>query len=244
MKIAICNANQAILSQLHRHIQDSASIFGSNAEVHFFTDPLELWSTLHRGTTYIAVILDIDISGINGFEMGKAIKRRCRDTKIIFVTENMDYAVLGYTIPAFRYIHYAEINEHISECIQSLLTQYYVSHRILYPIVTGQVKGLSTDSIEYIFGVSKTESVIWVKNDKCKSINAAYGIDQLEILLKSFPFVRLQKNYLANAKYIVKLVNKYAVMQSGVVIPVNRTRYQEIRSSYHRGRRSQVYHPE
>ena len=55
-------------------------------------------------TDYDIVILDIDLPGMNGIELGKRILRDSKDTILIYLTSYTEYAWESYLIEAYQYI--------------------------------------------------------------------------------------------------------------------------------------------
>lgn len=65
-------------------------------------------------------LLDMKLSGKNGLEIGRIIKRRQESADIIYVTNYVEYAVEAYEVNAFRYIPKQLLKEKLPEACQML----------------------------------------------------------------------------------------------------------------------------
>lgn len=59
---------------------------------------------LQEKKDYDIIILDIDLPGVNGIELGKRILRNNKDTILIYLTSYTEYAWESYLIEAYQYI--------------------------------------------------------------------------------------------------------------------------------------------
>ena len=73
------------------------------------------------------------MSGKNGLEVAREIRRYYADPTMIFITNYMDYAVDAYEVNTYRYIPKTKMEEKLPEAYESLLPelmkreeQYYV----------------------------------------------------------------------------------------------------------------------
>ena len=60
-----------------------------------------------------------------------------------------------------------------------------------------------------------------------------YGkLDQIEIKLERYGFLRIHKSFLVNMKHVKRISNYIAVMDSGDEFPVSRLRFTKARESF------------
>ena len=62
---------------------------------------------------YDIIILDIDLPGMNGIELGKRIFRDSKDTILIYLTSYTEYAWESYLIEAYQYILKSNMEERL-----------------------------------------------------------------------------------------------------------------------------------
>ena len=68
-----------------------------------FESTLELLEAIGKGACFDVIFLEIRMSGISGIEAAREIRRRDRETKIIFMSRSTEFAVESYTVDAFSY---------------------------------------------------------------------------------------------------------------------------------------------
>lgn len=74
-------------------------------------------------TDYDIVILDIDLPGMNGIELGKRIFRNSKDTIIIYLTSYTEYAWESYLIEAYQYILKGNMEERLPSILKRVVDE-------------------------------------------------------------------------------------------------------------------------
>lgn len=105
MKIAICDDEAVCRAQLLDIATDYAEE-RQDAEVVFeyFSDPEELLKATQEGGSFDIYILDIVMPGMNGIQLGQALRRSGADGKIIYLTASQEYALDSFRVRAFDYL--------------------------------------------------------------------------------------------------------------------------------------------
>ena len=62
---------------------------------------------------YDIILLDIDLPGMNGIELGKKILRESKDAVLIYLTSYTEYAWESYLIEAYQYILKSNMEERL-----------------------------------------------------------------------------------------------------------------------------------
>ena len=96
-KIAVCDDEEAVSAQVKELITE----WNPSVDVVCFSSGEEL---LENYQSYEAVFLDIDMAGMNGIETGKAIRKKDKDTKIVYLTAYRDYVSGAFGVHAFQYL--------------------------------------------------------------------------------------------------------------------------------------------
>lgn len=96
-RIAVCDDEKFAREEVEKLIRE----WNSEAEIRMFSCGENL---LEDYRSYDAVFLDIDMQGINGIDVGKAIRRVDRDVKIVYLTAYRDYVAGAFGVHAFQYL--------------------------------------------------------------------------------------------------------------------------------------------
>lgn len=100
MRIAICDDELLIRQQL----RDKTEVFMAEWQMPYTLDVFANGEELLAGETiYDIILLDVQLMGMDGMRAAMAMKARCMDTLVIFISSFVQYAPLGHQ-SAIRYI--------------------------------------------------------------------------------------------------------------------------------------------
>ena len=101
MRIAVCDDEEKFRLQ-EKNLIDK--LCGSmDVVVDAFSDGKKLLERFDA-TAYNLVFLDIEMPVMDGITLAKEIRKRSEDTKIVFLTGHVEYAIEGYEVNALRYL--------------------------------------------------------------------------------------------------------------------------------------------
>lgn len=179
MRIAICEDDQNILTQL---VQDVREILGAEYKV-FGYSSLRTLDLVRDRIEFDIHLLDIELEDGNGFEYAKGIRSTNSKCKIAFITAYHDYSVAGYTYDINGYllkpIQYEELQSLLSRITVQLTTypnpiriiEYHQEvYVFLEDILTIERKGRKTKIITTndIFEINESISSLMQRiNHKC-----------------------------------------------------------------------------
>lgn len=95
--IIVCDDDARARRAVEKQIRD----WKQDLEVLCFSSGEEL---LEHYRPCQAVFLDIDMDGMNGIETGREIRKRDRETKIVYLTAYRDYVEGAFGVHAFQYL--------------------------------------------------------------------------------------------------------------------------------------------
>lgn len=105
MKIAICDDDSLCRAKLLDILADYAEA-RKDADILFevFSDPQALLCAARAGNAFDIYILDIVMPGINGIQLGQALRADGANGKIIYLTSSEEYALASFRVRAFDYL--------------------------------------------------------------------------------------------------------------------------------------------
>lgn len=233
MEIAICDDEKKLRSALRRVVEPKLQLTGIEYTLHEYESGEKLLAGMEIHVPDL-LFLDIEMSGMNGMETARALRRKYKDTIIIFVTAYPDFVFQGYEVHAFHYILKPYKEEKIREVVAKALEEmgqkkekYYLVEqksgalrlafsRILYFKSEGR-------NIEAVMLSSHLEAD---KRDNSLETVRFYGkLSDIEAQMPS-GFVRIHNRYLVNLSFVEKLEGAGVVCR-GQVLPVSRAYKQE-----------------
>lgn len=182
----------------------------------------------YKLSPYDIVFMDINMDGISGTDtMRRAIslKRCC----FIFTTVSSEYALEAFALQAAHYLLKPLNEESVTEAVRRCLPMLQPEEVRVLDIKTTQGNvPVPMDSISYIESMNKICHIHTQKNRFCSyiSLNALYE------LLDATLFMRAQRSYIVNMRFIDSFYFDRIVLHDGTEIMLSRTNRAELKKQY------------
>ena len=174
------------------------------------------------------IFMDIYLGGINGVEAARDISRAGRG-RFIFTTASREYALEAFALNAAHYLLKPLTKNAVREALGRCLPKREDEHPKLLEIKTRQgIVPIPMDNIVYIEVLNKICTVHTEKN----SFQTYISLDALSELLDSTSFIRAQRSFIVNMKYIESFYFDHIVMQGGKEIVLSRSSRTELKNQY------------
>lgn len=217
MRIAICDDEvfyrEQILELTQKYAMQNKS---KEITAAAFTCAEELLDAVNKSGGFDIYILDVIMPGMNGIELGKTLREKGFDEKIIYLTTSDEFAVASYKVNAADYIiKPAPDDEFISSLDRVVKTVSDIKDKfMLVKTKNGSVK-LNFDKLVYAELTKRT--IIYHLRDG-KTIESVYirtnfG-DTVKDLVSDKRFVFCGKSLLLNMHHISGVQNETIVFDS------------------------------
>lgn len=237
MKIAICdddtNDRAEIICILTKYADGKSCDF----EYMEYKSGQMLLEALNENSCLDIILLDINMSDMDGLFTASKIRKILPDIPIILITAFMSYALDGYKVKANRFLVKDDLEMTLPDCMDDMMEELSQRNRTMIFEFEEGIRRLSLDNIIYIesFGhkaVFHTADSSYRQNKKLEFIEGE---------LEKYDFVRIHKSYVVNLKYVMKVSNYSLTMQDGFNISVPRSRYANVKQAYARYRGGHVW---
>lgn len=189
----------------------------------FLTDKIKM-------TEYQIVFLDINMKEISGLKIAREIRTLCPKTYIIFVTAFINYSLEGYKVDAIRYILKTDtyFQRAVYESLDAVFTKMqYTSVIKNFKFQEGS-RNIALERIIYIestlhklmFYIMDEEIVLYTMYETLNNISKGFTKD----------FIRIHQSYLANLKFVTKIVGNELLMFNNISLPISRSKMKEVKS--------------
>lgn len=170
---------------------------------------------------YSILLLDIQMSGQNGIELAKEIRRKDQIINIIFITAVTDYICEGYDVSAINYLIKPIKEKKLYECLDKAALKIPKEEKSILIDVNGEICRIAQSDITYIEAFAHSIEI--------NTINGKYtirkSIGAIEKELEEGAFVRCHRSYIVSLKYIKRIGSTELEMDKGSIIPISRRQY-------------------
>lgn len=226
-KIFICE-DEDVYCEAHAAVcqlaMDELGIECSITKFHSGNEFLE--KIIEEDLQYDIGFLNILMEGADGLEVAREIRKRNSDTKIVFLTSCLDYALSGYSVNAFQYLIKPDANA-IKKVIEADYKQRFQRNFI---VLDSDIGAQSVD-IQDIVSIEITGRKVTVRMIK----GIAYYSGKLTELLDRLPksqFIRCHLSFAVNIYNIKEITPKNAIAITGQKIPISRTYKNEVKKAF------------
>lgn len=216
MIINICDDDKNQRAALRKVIERSLQLQGIEYKIQEYDSGETLLRGLSSGEPEM-LFLDIEMGGINGMEAARELRKKYKNTVIIFVTAYPDFVFQGYEVHAFHYILKPYKEEKIQEVFQLALNEAGLMQEQYYQIeLKSGTKKLLLKNVHYF--KSDRKKITAVSENGPEEF---YGkLSDIEAEMPDY-FVRIHNRYLVNLNFVSKVGSTECVC-AGEELPVSR----------------------
>ena len=232
IKIAICDDDKKITTQLEDVIEDYLKQLGIRYEINIFFDGKELMQHMEKEQTESDVIfLDIEMKDMDGMETARQIRKKNGLGLIIFVTTHTSYAIEAYSVHPFQFI--------VKPIDEKIVCDYF--HQAYEVITAGEFYYEYKYNKEYYrilvndimyFESEKRMILIYLKDGIIKQYYDKLNLIQEKFQDSKADFWRIHQSILVNSKYVVKKAFDYVELANGKRLSISEDRRKEINAHY------------
>ena len=211
-KIAVCDDEEAVSEQVTNLIAE----WNPAVDVVCFSSGEAL---LENYQSYEAVFLDIDMSGMNGIETGKAIRRLDKDTKIVYLTAYRDYVSGAFGVHAFQYL-LKPVNKKAIWNVLEEIFRYMKSAEKKIILDFHTVDGALCLPVESIYFFEYENRKIRIVTDE-EQYYMADKIGNVAKRMAEFGFSMPHQSFVVNMFHVKNVKNQQIFLDNGMEIPLS-----------------------
>lgn len=234
IRIVLCDDNQRFLATLRNKIREVLDAHKIDAVILPFGNVESIPE--HILSSSDIFFLDIDFSGkeYTGIDIARKIRKFNQNSIIVFVTNFIEYAPVGYEVQAFRYILKNEISLKLEQYLLQTVSKVEVEHETIQVQIAGETITIPLPDILYIESQGHAAIIQVSKSgaQAVKSYKLYASLASLEQRLSSQGFLRIQRSYLVNIRRMKKFQCTEAVLDNGTVLRVSEKHYAEQKKQY------------
>ncbi len=229
IKIAICDDEKILL----KNIRDLILSYASNNDVEMCCDCFTKGEDLLASNginEYKIVFLDVDMgNGLpDGIQVGQKLKQKKPDIILVYVSNLIQYAPIGYEVNAFGYILKENLEKTLPRYLNRILNENFQNYEYLTVEKNGTSEQISFLDITYIES-SRHEILVHTIENACYKFRGT--LKKLEQELDKKGFVRAHKSYIINMRMVTDFKNYNVIINKDKIINVNSRNWKTVTDS-------------
>lgn len=227
-RLAICEDDPRMRAQLRTLCGEILTGMGVACQIAAFPSADALDEVLRtRSEPFHLLLLDIQMEGMSGMELARALREREDEVGVIFISASTDYLLEGYEVRPIHYLLKPVGREALEKAIRTHWRQT-LAPRTVALRAGGKSTSLPVEEIRYVESRDHGSLVCLTGGDQFFRLPLA----QVERLLPAGQFARCHNSFLVNLAH-VKLVGRGALtLRDGASVPVGRRYYDPFQNAF------------
>lgn len=226
MRIAICDDEEKF------RIQEKAvidRICGSmDVLVEAFSDGKAFLESFDK-TPCDLVFLDIEMPVMDGITLAKEIRKRSVETRIVFLTGHVEYAIEGYEVNALRYLTKPVQEDKLREVLRFCMEKNTEGKQL---VLREDGEDIIVKYPDLIYFEAQNQYVMVYTTNGSHLIRANIG--DYESLLSEDGFFRIHRGYLVSLARVKKMVKGEVIVRyekKDIALPVSRSNVKALKEA-------------
>ncbi|MCL2311267.1 MAG: LytTR family DNA-binding domain-containing protein [Firmicutes bacterium] len=228
MRIAICEDEDKYADQLIGYINEWAVAKEIKTEIFAHITAEKFLYEWENNEDYDMIFLDIKMGSMTGMELAEIIRRTNKDVAIVFTTSIKEYAIKGYSVEAMQYLLKPVQKEDCFAC----LNKVYESDRSRKYFIFNDLDKtfrIPHEDIIYIEKFAHNAKMATAKDEYTFRKTIAQLLGELDNDL----FVQCHKSYIINIRHMESMSKTFAIMSTGIKIPLSKNSVKEISERFY-----------
>ncbi|MBE6699807.1 MAG: response regulator transcription factor [Ruminococcaceae bacterium] len=226
LKIAICDDEANQIEYLSDVVTTWAKKNRHAVEIKPYSAAKSLLFDYCEEKDFDILLLDIEMPGMSGVELAKAVRKENATVQIVFITGYYEYFSDGFDVSALHYlIKPADERKLMPVLDRAVSNLTYRQRSVLLTSPEGDRK-VSLADIEYVESENVHVAVHTVSGVYRSRISLAKFAEQLDET-----FIKVHRSYIVNLKYVKKITRTDITIVSGDLVPISRGMYDEVHAA-------------
>ncbi len=230
LRVAVVDDEEAAREIYGALARDWARRRSIEAEVAAFASAEQLLFSLDDAPCDI-VLLDIEMSDLDGMGLARELRARRELTQIVFVTGIIDHALDGYDVDAVSYLIKPVRAEKLEAALDRALDRAGREEPVLVVESAGEISRVPLTRICFLEARGHDTLVTLADGTRLVSTR---GISQMEAELAKVSglFLKTHRSYFVNLPHVRRITRREVEMDTGDVLPIARGRWEELNRAW------------
>ena len=231
IKIALCDDDARALPVIAGAAESAFSAQGIQTEIYRFSSGEALLEAMER-THFHLLLLDIEMPGMDGIAVGKKLRAKEDETKIVYVSNAETRVFESFQVQPLGFVRKSNFLNDIAAVVELYVktsTQEQAGDYLELNTRSGLLT-LKSKQVRYIEG-SRNYQLLYVDGKK-EPVEVKMTMERLEQMTAPYGFIRVHKGYLVNYIYIQRVSSAEVTLVDGTEIPIGRSKVGEVKVKY------------
>ena len=217
IKIAICDDEP----EQSQYIKSIVRKWDNKINVDMFGSAEKFKSAWSENEKYDILLLDIEMSGQNGIELARNLRKTDEKLIIIFITGFADYISEGYDVSALHYLMKPVKENKLFEVLDKAVKNLTQINKSFMLTIDNETHRIPLTEIRYIEAQDHYVVIRTVSQEYKTKMN----LSDIEKSLDN-RFFRCQRSFIVNLKFVYKITRTFIVLDDMTEIPLSRNLYE------------------
>ena len=226
--VAICDDNQEDLKMIENIVRNcvKGAGFSGHLKCFLFQDGEEMYEAGQR-EHFDLFLLDIEMPGMNGFQLAKRICSDRATPCLIFVSAYESFVFDSQEFMPLWFVRKTMLKKDLYKALQKYF-ELTVLKRPSYKLKSGSIY------IRDIVYIESNGHLLTIQKSDGKSIRQYGSLKEMEEELSKYNFLRIHKSYLVNQRYIKEMGKQEICLTNGIVLEMGRDRKKFLREAIYK----------
>lgn len=226
LKIAVCDDEQSQIEYLSGVVSAWANKNRHVVQLKCYSSAESFLFDYSEEKDFDILLLDIEMPGMSGIELAKAVRKESSTVQIVFITGFYEYFSDGFDVSALHYL-IKPVNEGklLPVLDRAVSNLEYRQRSVLVASPDGDVK-VSLADICYVESENVHVAVHTVSGVYRSRISLTKFAEQLDET-----FIKVHRSYIVGLKYVKMISRTNITMLNGDLVPISRGMYDEIHAA-------------
>lgn len=226
LKIAVCDDDDSQRAHLAQTVAQWAKKNRHLTETKQYADATSFLFDYSEEKDFDILLLDIEMPGMNGIDLAKAVRKESSTVQIVFITGFYEYFSDGFDVSALHYLIKPANGQKLCAVLDRAVENLaYRQRSVLLATADGGIK-VSLADILYV----ESENVYII-------VHTVHGNYRTRMALAKFSerldetFFKVHRSFVVGLKYIKKITRTGITLTNGETVPISRGLYDEVHTA-------------
>lgn len=220
-RIAITDDNPADIKYISSVLRQWADARGLSVQIDSYPSAEAFLFENEENPACDIILLDIEMSGMDGVTMAKRLREKNSTAVIVFITGYSDYIAEGYDVSALHYLMKPVESDRFMQVMDRAVERLYREERLLTIKTANEIVRIPMGSVLFL---EAARNYVTIHAEGRGDFVVRHRLGDFENELDD-RFLRLGRSYIVNLTKLYRIARSELMFPDGTVLPLPRGAY-------------------